>query len=85
MDRMMAGSIAIRIPPMMMESIFSVLVAGAFSALLLAGVSSVVVSMTGAYPALPSGFGGSCRSLIAAYMSAAFTCVAFLSLSVGFW
>lgn len=33
----------------------------------------------------PSGFGGSCRILIAACMSAAFTCVAFLSLSVGFW
>lgn len=48
---------------------------GASSAL-----SSVVVTMTGVRPALPSGFGGSCISLVAACMSAAFICVAFLSL-----
>lgn len=40
-----------------------------------AGVSSVVLTMTGVYPALPSEFGGSCSSLVAACMSAAFTYV----------
>ena len=40
----------------------------------------MVVTTTGVRPALPSGFGGSCISLVAACMSAAFICVAFLSL-----
>ena len=44
------------------------------------GLSLVVVTAAGVRPALPSGFGGSCISLVAACMSAAFICVAFLSL-----
>ena len=67
-------------------------VAGASSLLLLAaaGVSLEVVTTTGVYTALhlvehcSSRFFGSCIRLIAACMSAAFTCAAFLSLlSVG--
>ena len=42
-----------------------------------AGVSSVVLTMTGVYPALPSEFGGSCSSLVAACMSASFTVMPF--------
>ena len=67
-------------------------VAGASSLLLLAaaGVSLEVLTTTGVYTALhlvehcSSRFFGSCIMLVAACMSAAFTCAAFLSLlSVG--